>query len=175
MADFVEEVIINKDKLDKCGNILSHAEDIIGSGIIDIVNNYTKELDALISIMHKRTSKEDYDISDKELEKLIIRLPILIYELNNILMRVGIKEDLSKILKLNAYNESYVIQQGTINDKKAMAELSIREQILLEATWKRSVKVISQKIDIAQELLSACKKLLSKRMSELEIMRYNAE
>lgn len=170
MADFLRDVI-SENKLKKCDELLEHAESIIGETIVNRVNELTNELDVLMDMMHKKINKDGYEISDKELEKLIIRLPILIYELNNILMKVGIKEDLSKIIKQINYNEAFVVQEGTIADKKSAAELSIKEEMLLETTWKRSVKVISQKMDIAQELLSSCKKILSKRMEEINIIK----
>lgn len=174
MVDFLHDVI-NEHRLNNCNELLSHAEEIIGSTIINEVNKLTSELDSLIETMHKKIQSDDYDISDKELEKLILRLPILIYDLNNMFMKAGIREDLSKIIKQTNYNEAFIIQEGTIADKKSGAELSIKEEILLETTWKRSVKIISQKIDIAQELLSSCKKLLSKRMEEINIMKRNPE
>jgi len=170
MADFLKD-IISEIKLQNCDELLEHAESIIGKTIIDRINELTLELDELMNIMHKKINKENYEISDKELEKLIIRLPILIYELNNVLMKVGIKEDLSKIIKQTNYNEAFIIQEGTIADKKSGAELAIKEEMLLETTWKRSVKIISQKMDIAQELLSSCKKLISKRMEELGLYK----
>ena len=170
MSDFLNE-LINSNKLKECDVLLEHAEDIIGKNIVDRINEYTSELDTLINMMHKKTNRDDYDISDKELEKLIIRLPILIYVLNNILMKVGIKEDLSKIIRQTNYNSAFIVQEGTIADKKSGAELMIKEEMLLETTWKRSVKIISQKIDIAQDLLSACKKILSKRIDEINIIK----
>lgn len=172
MADFLRDIISEK-KLNTCNELLSHAESIIGTTIIDQVNSLTAELDDLIAMMHKKIQKDAYEISDKELEKLILRLPILIYDLNNMLMKAGIKEDLSKIIKQTNYNEAFVIQEGTIADKKSGAELSIKEEILLEITWKRSVKIISQKIEIAQELLSSCKKILSKRMEEINLIKHS--
>lgn len=170
MADFLNEVV-NQNKLNESNSLLDHAESIIGTNIITQVNDLTTELDTLMNMMHKKINREEYDISDKELEKLIIRLPILIYELNNTLMKAGIREDLAKIIKQTNYNSSYVMQEGTIADKKAGAELDIKEDILLETTWKRSVKIINQKMDIAGELLSSCKKILSKRMEEINIMK----
>lgn len=170
MADFLNEVV-NQNKLNESNSLLDHAESIIGTNIITQVNDLTTELDTLMDMMHKKINREEYDISDKELEKLIIRLPILIYELNNTLMKAGIREDLAKIIKQTNYNSSYVMQEGTIADKKAGAELDIKEDILLETTWKRSVKIINQKMDIAGELLSSCKKILSKRMEEINIMK----
>lgn len=170
MANFLQEVI-SANKLNDCNDLLDHAEEIIGTTIINRINDLTKELDELMDIMHKKINKDDYEISDKELEKLIIRLPILIYELNNTLMKVGIKEDLSKIIKQTNYNEAFIIQEGTIADKKSGAELAIKEETLLETTWKRSVKIISQKMDIAQELLSSCKKILGKRIEEINIIK----
>lgn len=170
MADFLREVV-NQNKLNEANVMLDNAESIIGDNIVSQVNNLTTELDILMDMMHKKINKDGYEISDKELEKLIIRLPILIYELNNTLMKAGIREDLAKIIKQTNYNSSYVMQEGTIADKKAGAELDIKEEILLETTWKRSVKIINQKMEIAGELLSSCKKILSKRMEEISIMK----
>lgn len=174
MPDFMNEVI-NQTRLDVCNNLLSHAESIVGTNIINNVNELTGELDRLINQMHKKISKEEYDISDKELEKLIIRLPILIYELNNLLMKAGIREDLSKIIKQTSYNQAFSIQEGTIADKKSGAELAVKEEQLLETTWKRSVKIISQKMDIANDLLSSCKKILSKRIEEVNLIKRSPE
>ena len=170
MADFLQEVV-NQNRLNEANVMLDSAESIIGENIVSQVNNLTTELDTLMDMMHKKVNKEGYEISDKELEKLIIRLPILIYELNNTLMKAGIREDLAKIIKQTNYNSSYVMQEGTIADKKAGAELDIKEEILLETTWKRSVKIINQKMEIAGELLSSCKKILSKRMEEISIIK----
>lgn len=170
MSDFLEDVV-NSKKLDECNGLLDHAESIIGTTIVDRVNELTTELDELVEIMHKKVNKEGYEISDKELEKLLIRIPILVYELNNVLMKVGIKEDLSKIIRQTNYNEAFMVQEGTIADKKSGAELAIKEELLLETTWKRSVKIISQKMDIAQELLSAVKKIYSRRMEEISIIK----
>ena len=172
MSDFLKE-IINEYKLEECNDLLDKAESIIGNNIVVEVTNLTSELDELINIMHKKVTKDEYEISDKELEKLIIRLPILIYELNNLLMRVGIREDLSKIIKQTNFNSAFMMQSGTIADKKSGAELLVKEETLLETTWKRSEKIISQKIDIANELLSSCKKILSKRMAEYQLIRQN--
>nr|DAW34148.1 MAG TPA: hypothetical protein [Caudoviricetes sp.] len=170
MSDFMKD-IINQSTLDECNDILSHAESIVGTNIINNVNELTKELDCLIDQMHKKVLREEYQISDKELEKLIIRLPILIYELNNVLMKAGIREDLSKIIKQTNYNQAFSIQEGTIADKKSGAELAVKEEQLLETTWKRSVKIISQKMDIANDLLSSCKKIFSKRIEEVNLIK----
>lgn len=170
MSNFLEDVV-NSKKLDECNGLLDHAESIIGTTIVDRVNELTTELDELVEIMHKKVNREGYEISDKELEKLLIRIPILVYELNNVLMKVGIKEDLSKIIRQTNYNEAFMVQEGTIADKKSGAELAIKEELLLETTWKRSVKIISQKMDIAQELLSAVKKIYSRRMEEISIIK----
>ena len=170
MADFLKDVI-SEYRLNESTSMLEHAESIIGNNIVSQINTLTEELDRLVDVMHKKVNKDNYEISDTELEKLIIRLPILIYELNNVLMKVGIREDLSKIIKQTNYNEAFIVQEGTIADKKSGAELAVKEEQLLETTWKRSVKIISQKMDIAQELLSSCKKILSKRIDEINIIK----
>lgn len=170
MESEIAQEVINMGKLDNCKQMLETAESIIGKNIVKEVKQYTNELDSLIGQMHRLTNNPNYIISNEELENLIIKIPILTYELNNVLMKAGIKEDLAKVIRQNNYNSAYVVQEGTINDKKSAAELLIKEEALLETIWKRSVKVISQKIDIAQELLSACKKILSRRIDEMNIM-----
>lgn len=170
MANDLVQEVINMEKLDNCKEMLDTAESIIGRNIVKEVKQYTNELDTLIGQLHRITNNPNYSISNEELEKLIIRIPILTYELNNILMKAGIKEDLAKVIRQNNYNSAYVVQEGTINDKKSAAELLIKEEALLETIWKRSVKIISQKIDIAQELLSACKKIITRRIDEMNIM-----
>lgn len=174
MADFMKD-IINQSALDESNEILTHAESIIGESIVKHVNELTKELDTLIDQMHTKVLDDEYQCSDKELEKLIIRLPILIYELNNVLMKAGIREDLSKIIKQTNYNQAFSIQEGTIADKKSGAELAVKEEQLLETTWKRSVKIISQKMDIANDLLSSCKKIFSKKIEEINLIKRSPE
>ena len=53
MSDFMKD-IINQSTLDECNDILSHAESIVGTNIINNVNELTKELDCLIDQMHKK-------------------------------------------------------------------------------------------------------------------------
>ena len=90
-------------------------------------------------------------------------------------MKAGIREDLSKIIKQINYNQAFSIQEGTIADKKSGAELAVKEEQLLETTWKRSVKIISQKMDIANDLLSSCKKIFSKRIEEVNLIKRSPE
>ena len=63
MSDFMKD-IINQSTLDECNDILSHAESIVGTNIINNVNELTKELDCLIDQMHKKVLREEYQISD---------------------------------------------------------------------------------------------------------------
>ena len=122
-----------------------------------------------MNVMKKKSDNDGYDITNNELEKLLIRLPVLIYETNNILMNAGLKEDLSKVIKQVKYNELYVIHEGTIQDKKSMAELGVKEEQLLESVWKRTVKILTQKIEIAESFLNAVKKIYSKRIDEMNL------
>jgi len=172
MSEFISE-IINRSRLKDVNDRLVEAELIIGETIVKTVNEYSKELDELINALNKKVKQDEYESSDKELEKLIFRLPVLIYELNNMVIKAGIKEDLSKIIKQYNYNQVFVQQEGTIADKRSISELMTKEEQLLETTWKRAVKIINQKIDIANELLSSCKKILSKRMINTELLSRN--
>ena len=169
MANNLFTDIVDEGKLNACTDILAHAEEIIGDSILNEVPKYTIELDSVMNIMHSRVERDDYEITDKELEKLTVRLPIIIYRLNDLLMQSSIREDLAKVIKQTHYNQNFGTQVGTIADKKSAAELQIKEESLLETVWKLTVKSIAGKIDIARDFLSSCKKIMSKRMADREI------
>jgi hypothetical protein len=50
-----------------------------------------------------------------------------------------------------------------------LAELTSQQEQLTSICYTRAYRIVKAKVDNAQELLSSCKKVLSRRMSELEL------
>ena len=61
--------------------------------------------------------------------------------------------------------------KGTIADKDSLAELASQEEYIVSASYTRAYKTVKAKVENAQELLSSCKKVLSRRMAEMELTR----
>ena len=60
---------------------------------------------------------------------------------------------------------------GTVADKDSLAELASQEEYIVSAAYNRAYKIMKSKVDNAQELLSSCKKVLTRRISEFETTR----
>jgi hypothetical protein len=85
---------------------------------------------------------------------------------------LGIRDDIAKALYKEMYNTHRdSIEKGTVADKNTLAELASQEQYLVSASYTRAYKTMKAKVENAQELLSSCKKVLSRRMTEMELTR----
>ena len=61
------------------------------------------------------------------------------------------------------------LETGTVADKDSLAELYSQQEQITNVCYNRAYKIMRSKIENAQELLSSCKKVLSRRMSEFEL------
>ena len=93
---------------------------------------------------------------------------------------VGIKADVSKAARQEVYNSAYLNNQSMDPDKKskttvaenvAVAEEESKYQTVIQSIYERVYKIIKFKIDAGYELLSSLKKVLSRRMQEIDTER----
>ena len=63
------------------------------------------------------------------------------------------------------------IEKGTVADKDSLAELNSQEEYIISSAYTRAYKIMKSKIENAQEVLQSCKKVLSRRMQEIELTR----
>ena len=65
------------------------------------------------------------------------------------------------------YHESRAkLERGTVADKDSLAELASQKESLVNVCYNRAFKLMKSKVENSQELLSSCKKVLSRRMQE---------
>ena len=101
----------------------------------------------------------------------------MLYFVGQKLEIVGIRDDLSSLMAKEVYNNSYINNSlNTDNNKKAtVAELNVkaeeasRYQTVLNKIYSRTYKQLKCKIDAAYEMLASLRKVLSKRMLELQL------
>lgn len=141
----------------------------------EVVARHSRELDEFVrnvkNILDRIKRGEVSEISDRALELNSIKLPVLMYFAANGLEQLGCESDVAKARRIEAYNAMLMEVQGTIPHRQAIAESRTYYEMLTETIYVRAFKQLKGKIEMADKLFSALKKVLSKRMLELELAR----
>lgn len=142
--------------------------------IQDIVNNiikpYSEDLDRYVLFIKDCLKDGEHPPTDEELDDFCLNLSTLIYFAGGMCEYLGIKDDISKALYKEMYHESRAkLEKGTVADKDSLAELASQKESLINVCYNRAFKLMKSKVENAQELLSSCKKVLSRRMQEYNL------
>ena len=146
----------------------------------NIVSKYCKELDELTTSIHSILYNQEDPISDEELDSSIMKLSSVLYFVSEKQEEMGLKEDISKSFYNEAYNTTRnALTTGTVADKDSYAKLQSQQELLTSMIFSRCYKKIKTKVESAYELLTSMKKVLSRRISAMELSRtgndgYNA-
>lgn len=137
-----------------------------------IVYKHTSDLQQVIFTIKGMMSDDTPELTDKELETIMLQLPILLFENTDDQEIVGMQSDFASQLYKESYNEAYKIARGTIADKQSTAELNAMTQKLDSLIYDRAYKIIKQKISLAVETLNAVKKVQASRQQRNEMGRF---
>lgn len=158
--------IISKELLDKIEE--NSAE--IDKTVNDIIERYSGELDDYVDFVRGILKDDKQPPTDAELDDFILNLSTMIYYTSVGAEQMGIRDDLSHSVYKEAYNTARSLQKsGTVADKNTQAEIDSTAERVVNIVYNKSYKILKAKVDSAQELLSSCKKVLSRRMSEAEL------
>ena len=162
------------DNLDveKVKSIKLHIEDnskIIENIVDEIIKPYSKDLDRYVTFIAGCLKDGEKPPTTSELEDFCMNLSAQIYFAGGMCENLGIKDDISKAVWKETYNNARDDYRGTIADKNAQAELQSQQEQLTNICFSRAYKKMKSKIDSAQELLSSCKKVLTHRMQEEQL------
>lgn len=161
MNDDVKNLI---DSVDSSSNYL---DDIVDS----LVQSCCQELDDYIIYVKRLLDDVDTPITDGELDDIILTIPTLLYFAGNAQESLGIREDISKMDETSKYNQVLVEAPGTVQAKQAYAKLQTQNETLATMVYQRACKKIKLRCDYACEILQSSKKILSRRVAELELSR----
>lgn len=147
-----------------------------------VVQGYSYELDDLVTSI--RNIINDKNLPVDVVEDLMLRLSSLLYFMGTKLESVGIKEDISKAMKQEVYNKSYlnndieyINDQGkkvkpTKDANVAYAEESSKYESIIYTIYDRVYKIMKFKIEAASELLGSLKKVFNRRIQEVDMERF---
>lgn len=158
--------IISKELLDKVEENSAELDKTIN----EIIERYSGELDDYMSFIRGILRNDEQPPTDAELDDFILNLSTMIYYTSVGAEQMGIRDDLSHSAYKEAYNVARSMQKsGTVADKNTQAELDATAEKVVNIVYSKSYKILKAKVESAQEVLSSCKKVMSRRMSETEL------
>lgn len=147
---------------------------IVDKIVKDIIDPYVKDLDAYVKFIRECLKNGEQPPTDYELEDFCMNLSTFIYFANGMCEQLGVRDDIAKAVYKETYNNVREETHGTIQDKNAKAEQESQQEQLISVCYTRAYKTVKAKIDSAQELLSSCKKVLTRRMQEIELTKMSS-
>lgn len=155
--------------------IFKNNTEIRGKSLEDVVNNiinkYTGDLTNIIHKIRILLKDDTQELTDLEIEDLLLQLPIIIYDIIEDQEIVGLRSDISNQLLKEANSEAYKLARGTIPERQSFADLQTREQQLEKIIYDRSYKAIKQRVDIAIETLNAVKRVQGSRQQRYDLRK----
>lgn len=138
----------------------------------DIIQPYCRDLDNYVLFIKDCLKDGENPPTTDELDDFCLNLSTYIYFAGGMTEQLGIRDDISKAVYKEMYHTARAGQdKGTVADKDSLAELASQEQYIVSSAYSRAYKTLKSKVENAQELLSSCKKVLSRRMAEYELTR----
>lgn len=138
-----------------------------------VVDAYSKPLDSLMLYISNLLT-DSQTISDSELDTICLKLPATMYFVAQGQESLGIREDVSKAVKQEINNKVVSDSVGTIKDKECKAELETQQEYIVNVIYSRAYKKIKNKLDMSSEMLASVKKVISRRLFELELSNWDA-
>lgn len=141
------------------------------SEIVDnIIEPYCKDLDRYVLFIKECLKDGETPPTNDELDDFCMNLSTLIYFAGGMCEQLGIRDDISKAVYKEVYNDARSsLSEGTIADKDSIAELQAQQEQITSVCYNRAYRIVKAKVDAAQELLASCKKVLTRRTQEFEL------
>ena len=144
----------------------------IDSIVYDIISPYCKDLDKYVDFIKECLKDGENPPTNDELDDFCLNLSTYIYFAGGMCEQLGIRDDIAKAVYKEMYHtRRSELSSGTVADKDSLAELASQAESVASFTYTRAYKTMKAKVENAQELLGSVKKVLSHRLSEMELTR----
>ena len=161
--------------LEKIGQIQLRVEEnakVIDGLVAQIITPYTKDLDNYVDFVRSCLKDGEHPLTDSELEDISNNMATYIYYASGMCEQLGVRDDISKALYKETYNNARLdLDKGTVDDKNTIAESKSQQEQLVSICYNRAYRTLKAKVDAAQELLGSVKKVLTKRISDAQLTR----
>ena len=135
----------------------------------NIISKYCEDLDQLMDNLQFLLNNPQKNMTDDCIQNYILTLANTLYFTGSAQENIGIKEDLSKVIRQEAYANARKSLTGTVADRNAQAEILVQEETAVLSAYSRAYKKIKFKVDAGYEMLNSLKKIMNKRITEMEL------
>ena len=161
---------IKEESIESSRQILEDKSLDVENIVKKVISTYSAELDGLVQSIDTKVREQELDgLSDQELESYCLKLSSFMYFAAAGQELIGLREDIAAALNKEDYNNKYAEATGTINDKKASAELESQSSMLVELIYDRAEKMMSSKLTYATHLLGSIKRVLNRRIEQMKM------
>ena len=135
-----------------------------------IIGTNSVEIDQYIDQV--RTSfLNDSQILDDDLDKIILKIPVYIYYLTQVLQEIDIRKGVSAENAKYSENEILLQSTGTVAEKQAKAINATVNNRVVQLAYKTASSKIQAKMNGAMEILSSAKKVQQRRLEEMKLTK----
>lgn len=173
MADLNSALASNVD-IDKVHTNNERVESltsVVREMVKSIVDEACAELDKYMEVIDEILRDSDNPVSDTELEDFTLNLPSLLYLVSARREALKVKEDVARAIHKDVYNRVRESAQGTVADKDTAADLAAQSEAITVIVLQRAVSTVKTREEAAWEMLNSVKKVLTRRIAELELTR----
>ena len=161
---------LDKNKINKIQHEVEDDSEQINEIVNSIIQPYCKDLDNYVGFIKDVLKDGENPPTAQELDDFCMNLSVYIYYASGMQEQLGIKDDIARAV----YNEMYhntrnSLDKGTISDKDSIAQLESQQEYLTSVCYKRAYSIMKAKVSAAQEILSSIKKIITRRISEMEL------
>lgn len=149
------------EQLDKVENSSVQVNEMVNA----ILGDTLVEVDAYVAKV-RSTFLDNQEILDDDLDKIILQLPVYLYNLIVLAQQIEMKKGLAAEHSKYTKNEAMLNATGTIADKTAKAENATAPDRITELAYKTAASIVSKTIDSASVILDSAKKVQQKRIKE---------
>ena len=163
---------LDNEKIEDICNKVNLDSDKIQEIVNGIITPYCKDLDKYVDFIREILADGEHPATAQELDDFCMNLSVYIYYASGMQEQLGIKDDIARAVYKEMYHSSRdSIEKGTVADKDSLAELASQSEYITSVCYKRAYTIVKAKVSAAQEILSSIKKIISRRMTEMELTR----
>lgn len=160
----------DENKIEDIRKRVNNNSEKIQEIVNEIITPYCKDLDKYVDFIRSVLADGEHPATAQELDDFCMNLSVYIYYASGMQEQLGIKDDIARAVYKEMYHACRdSIEKGTIADKDSLAELASQQEYLTSVCYKRAYTIVKSKVIAAQELLSSCKKIITRRISEQEL------
>ena len=147
----------------------------------DVVKKYSEALDDLMKEIYVVCIKSG-DTSLDKLENYYLELSNMVYFMNEKVEELGVYADMSESASKEVYSKSYISNSGTkdangkskstVAELQAQANLDAQYESVVASIYDHAYKIVKNKVSSAQDLMNALRKIISSRMTEMQLSLY---